>query len=637
MDQADQQPQADIALDQSGIWNAEDRKYRFTSYGRVEEQLMAYFKQVQESLDDPPFETAEEQRLFVDAVYHEVEGNELRLAVNPTCSLILEKLLTVSNPFQLRVFCDKLTGRTVELITDRNASHVCQRLVTLAADVVEKEVQDGKPDNCEMDIDPSQGELLSMEQMILNMCEDILPEMGDLICQSYASHVIRVLIFVLAGKRIDDFRGQLRSKNAKRFKEKYDPSAQKVSVKASRTRLVPDSFKPMLQKLIADVAENATEEQLRGIVMDSNGSPVIQVLLEALDDDKESEKIKTMFLDRMLWGLLTGEDTAATQTVRQAWFQNMIFDKVGSHMVQFIIKIAPSAVYKKMYVTLLRGKMLGYSKHAVANYVIQSVLSNARDSSQLKEMAAELGGFKFLLETGKYGVIRSLVEASVKLGVLQAEVMGWLIEAFGLKTDEDKKQFANCLIRMKPLEVYQELSADEKTSSQNFHIQGSLIFQEVMKMPSEQHSVLVGSFLSQKPEDTLKWCFSPLGSRAFESILRSDEVNIKVKKRVTKNLEGRFVALAKDKFGSHIIERCWEVADINTKEQIATELLKKEYDLADHYIGKCILWSCRIDQFKRRRQEWIEREKGLEKRKKMFEDILEEDGKAGNKKRKTKA
>lgn len=58
--------------------------------------------------------------------------------------------------------------------------------------------------------------------------------------------------------------------------------------------------------------------------------------------------------------------------------------------------------------------------------------------------------------------------------------------------------------------------------------------------------------------------------------------------------------------------------------------------MADHYIGKCILWTCRIEQFKRRRAEWIEREKGLEKRKKMFEDIIDTDERS-SKKHKSKA
>lgn len=51
-----------------------------------------------------------DQRLFVDNVYAEVEGNELRLATNYSCSLVLEKLLKISDGFQLRVFMDKLSG-----------------------------------------------------------------------------------------------------------------------------------------------------------------------------------------------------------------------------------------------------------------------------------------------------------------------------------------------------------------------------------------------------------------------------------------------------------------------------------------------------------------------------------------------
>ena len=181
----------------------------------------------------------------------------------------------------------------------------------------------------------------------------------------------------------------------------------------------------------------------------------IKILLEALDDkDPQSEKIKTTLLDRMLFGLLSADETDATKYARQNWFQGMIFDKVGSHMVQLIIKVAPTSVYNKMYDALLKGKLLGYSKHHVANYVVQSVLANARTAGQIKEMATELGGFKSLLENGKYGVVRTVVQASANLKTMESEVMDWLLEAFGVSGKDDQKELANCLIRMKSLEVW---------------------------------------------------------------------------------------------------------------------------------------------------------------------------------------
>lgn len=54
-------------------------------------------------------------RLFVDNVYEEVLGKEAELAQSYACSLILEKLLKISDQFQLRVFADKLSGRYVSL------------------------------------------------------------------------------------------------------------------------------------------------------------------------------------------------------------------------------------------------------------------------------------------------------------------------------------------------------------------------------------------------------------------------------------------------------------------------------------------------------------------------------------------
>lgn len=182
--------------------------------------------------------------------------------------------------------------------------------------------------------------------------------------------------------------------------------------------------------------------------------------MEALDDkDPESEKIKTTLLDRMLFGLLSADETDATKYARQNWFQGMIFDKVGSHMVQLIIKVAPTSVYNKMYDALLKGKLLGYSKHNVANYVVQSVVANARTADQIKEMATELGGFKSLLENGKYGVVRTVVQASANLKTMESEVMDWLLEAFGVSGKDDQKELANCLIRMKSLEVWFNLTS----------------------------------------------------------------------------------------------------------------------------------------------------------------------------------
>ncbi|KAI7861000.1 armadillo-type protein [Circinella umbellata] len=614
-------------------------------YGEIDSEILGYFKNVEETLDNPSFETSEELRSFVDAVYEEVEGNELILVTDPSCSIIVEKLLKISDGFQLRVFADRIAGRSVELFSHQWGSHVCQTLLTLSSDVVTKEVNENGPEDTKMTEKEEGGEeLRSMEQLVLNMCQDIKPELGALISQQYASHVIRVLLCVLAGKRIEEEggkdSGRFRSKNSRKFRQSHDPSSLgKRSNRDASPPKVPNSFTAMLRELISEFANKSSDTEMRVFAVSKVASPVLQLLLEMEQNfnDKEGEQIIETLLDRILWDVATGKDTDdSIVSQRTSWFETMIRDQGGSRLLQVVLKVAPPTVYEKLYEKHLKGKLAKYSQHPLANFVVQTLISTVRTKDQFKAMSEELGGFQALLKSNKHGVIRSVVEASVKKNSQQTKVIKWLREAFGIETDEDQKLFVICLMRMTRIENVRDLSDKEKSDTRAFHLQGSLILQDIMKMTEGHNKYVVTSFLSQKPDTTLTWCFSPQASRAFESMLSSDQVGGKVKKKIIKNLQGHFVSISKDKFGSHIIDRIWAVADINVKEQIASELLKRERELTDHPMGKCVLWTCRIELYKRRHDDWVEREKGLEKKKELFKDILGEDAikKPSKKKRK---
>ncbi|KAF7724497.1 Nucleolar protein 9 [Apophysomyces ossiformis] len=562
----------------------DEQHFQAGHYGEVDEQMLGYFKNVENSLDDPQFESAEDQRLFVGNVYTEVEGNELRLSTNYSCSLILEKLLKVSDAFQLRVFMDKLSGRSVELFAHRFASHVCQTLLTLAADVVEQEVINGTAEQPNQEDSEEMGQLLSMEQLVLGMCEDIKPVVGGLISQQFASHVIRILLFVLAGKRVDetgDVKGRLRSKKSVKYKTENKDNLTKSSGKASKTRRVPASFKAMFRTLTKELAINSSETEVRALSVHRVANPVLQLLLEMQEDDEEGQNARKVLIDRILWGIVTDMESQAENKDRDSWFETLIRDQVGSHLLEVIVKVAPTSVYNKIYSTYLQKKLEKFSLHPIGNFVIQNLLSSAKNAKQFEMMVKELSGsFEKLMKNGKYGVIRSLIDSSARLATAEKEVLDALAGALHISDAyTDRKEFVNCVMRMWNLE---------------------------------------------STDVTNRWCFSPVGSRAYEAILTSENINPKMKKRVLKNLQGSYPALAKDKFGSHIIEHCWAVADIDMKEKIATELLKRERDLSEHYIGKCVLWTCRIEQFKRHHDDWVQREKGAERKRELFQDILED-------------
>ncbi|KAI8380062.1 armadillo-type protein [Blakeslea trispora] len=600
-----------------------DQHFQSAHYGEVDEEMLGYFKGVEKTLDDPPFETGEDQRLFVENVYSEVDGNEFRLSTNYSCSLILEKLLKVSDGFQLRVFMDKMSGKTVELFAHRFASHVYQTLLTLAADVVEREQTEGVTEKGA----EGEGELLSMEKLILGVCEEIKPHIGGLISQQFASHDIRILLFVLAGKRIDetgDIKGKLRSKKSTQYKRENNDTFTKANMRLSPIRKVPDSFKAMFRTLTTELAINMSETEVRTLSVHKVANPVLQLLLEMQENDKEGIKAKNILIDRILWGIVTDIDSEEQNRDRDSWFETMIRDPVGSHLLEVISKHAPDAVYKKIFKTYLTSKLEKFSMHPIANFVVQHMITHVRKSKQLSQMMKELGGsFDKLIKNGKYGVIRSLVDASVKLESSQKEVVESLAKALHFTTD-DKREFINCCMRMWTAEQWNEASEHEKLDLYKIHLQGSLIVQGIMKMEPEANAMVTNSFLSQRPDTIHRWCFSPAGSRAFEAVVASPHVNAKMKKKIMRDLSGKYAALAKDKFGSHILEKCWLSADIESKEKIAAELVKHEHELASHYLGKNALWTCKIDQYKRRHDDWVEREKGAERKREMFKDILGE-------------
>jgi nucleolar protein 9 len=123
-------------------------------------------------------------------------------------------------------------------------------------------------------------------------------------------------------------------------------------------------------------------------------------------------------------------------------------------------------------------------------------------------------------------------------------------------------------------------------------------------------------------EELLKWACDPVCSRVLEKFFVSPTVTSKSKRKLLRSFTGNFSDLAKDKYASHMIDKCWRVATLELKELIAGELAAHDRALADSTYGRFALRNCKIDLFKRRKNEWIELEKGIQKKKEFFKDFF---------------
>lgn len=80
-------------------------------YGMLDDEEQEYFKRADSMLELNQFANAEERNLFLASVYKEANGKELKIANSQSCSRLLERLICISTPSQLKTLFQKFTGQ----------------------------------------------------------------------------------------------------------------------------------------------------------------------------------------------------------------------------------------------------------------------------------------------------------------------------------------------------------------------------------------------------------------------------------------------------------------------------------------------------------------------------------------------
>lgn len=82
-------------------------------YGLLDEQEQEYFKSADSVIELNQFNDSEERDLFLSNVFKEADGKELKIANSQSCSRIMERLILLSTPAQLKAIFQKFNGQCV--------------------------------------------------------------------------------------------------------------------------------------------------------------------------------------------------------------------------------------------------------------------------------------------------------------------------------------------------------------------------------------------------------------------------------------------------------------------------------------------------------------------------------------------
>lgn len=597
-------------------------------YGLLDTEEQEYFSRASDMLESNQFGDAEERSLFVESVYREADGKELKIACSQGCSRLMEKLISMSDVRQIRRIFNKFIGHFLHLVQHRFASHCCETLFINAAPAVmhktsKKEAQKAEEEG---ETEPE----LSLADMFMTVIDELKDNWGYLLTERFASHTIRVLLLVLAGEPVD--LSSTDSAVASRKKERLGAPVAGFEEEVTPTHKhgVPESFEPALKKIMGDMVAGIDDTYLRALASHPVGNPVLQVLLflELSHFGKSSAKDSKSVLRR-----LVPDETFEEGTESATFIRGLLYDPVGSRLVETMVRYMPGKVFKNLYKNNIRDRIGSLSRNSTAGYVVLRTLERLGKDDLQNAMELIIPEVPGLIERTRLIVPRVLIERCVVRNVDTKPFARALKNAFSgdkslrlrqmLRLDGSSESAPQDFADHEMNDVDETGEDSEKkgktsakssiSASEKLH--GSLLTQTMLTVSGPMSELVYSSLLAQSSETILQLSQEPTSSRVVQQALTLPTSTTQFRRQFTALFQGHIVELAQNSNGSRVVDALWTATkDIFfVKERMAQELASQEMLLRDSFIGRAVWRNWSMDLYKRRRSEWKARAKGIER------------------------
>ncbi len=441
-----------------------------------------------------------------------------------------------------------------------------------------------------------------MENLFLYTISELDTNLGYLLTQKYASHTLRVLLTVLSGLPLS--RSSTRSLLESKRKERVTVAGpQKEDELRLEKRTVPDSFLKALEKLIHDSIAGMGTTDLRALATHKTGNPTLQLLLrlELTHLGKQRAKDEESLIRKLL------PDDPITENSDSASFINgMVYDPVGSRLLETVLEYAPGKMFKSLYKESFRERLPTLAKDEVAGYVVSRVLERLSKEDLEEAVAAISPTFPVLVERNRTAVIKTIVERCAARGIDPTNLADQLTTAYQGQNGFDIAR----LLRLG------ELGADTKSEldrngvslhSQSHKLHGSLLAQAMLSVPGALSSLVFDSLIRLGTALALNVARDPAASRTIQAALTSPHASIIFRRKMIQLFYGHIGAMALDPAASHVVDAIWAgthgLAFI--RERIAEELAENDAALRESLVGRAVWRNWKMDLYRRRRAEWV--------------------------------
>lgn len=569
-------------------------------FGVLDREELEYFKQAEATLSIDAFESNEEKQHFVTSVCDELKGKEYKLVTSQICSKLVERLILECDDDQLKSIFKAFNGVFYNLSCHKYASHVLETLFVRGAALVEKELLTPSFDG-QQDDEP----IISMENAFLYMLNEIKPHLRSMVSHQYASHVLRLLILILASKNLPKTtqnNSTLRSKKSKIARKMIDI---KDNDDFDRVHQTPESFKLELKEFLKILYDNFTENtvsrtdisptlvtKFRELCVDPVASPVIQLIIQ----------VEGIFdRERSFWRLVFST-TDEKDPKEESFVEYLLSDPVGSHFLENVISFARAKYVERLYNLYMKDRITKLAQRDTTGaFVVRALLKHLKNKEVKQILSALVPQLSILLNSNiDFGT--SIIEASIQQSnFLRDEVIGQLVEKYYPPQSDRKNILESCLLLSSS--TLGNTRDDWPTAEER---RRSLFLEQLIDYDRKFAEITVESMLALPEERLLQMCYHGVFSHVVEHVLKPTLVDTIKRKLLLNVLCKDVVNMSCNAYGSHIVDKLWDFTAKLTlyKERIANALNKEAEKVKNSSYGRQVWKNWHMEQYLRRRGDW---------------------------------
>lgn len=596
-------------------------------FGMLTDEEQEYFRSADEKLETNDFESDEDRGYFLQSIYTEAVGKELKLASSQSCSRLMERLILLSNTRQKKRLFEAFADHFVSLVTHRFASHCCEKLFIQSAPVVTRELS-GTVE--EEELGEGEGEQKetkeSMEKLFLLTLDELEVHLSYLLSDRFGSHALRVLLVVLSGRPLD----QVSTKSLLQSKRKEHISVQggraETDEMNGQTRVVPESFTLATQMILESTTASMDPTALRVLATHPTGNPVLQLLVD-LDislNGKDKGKKDQLLLLKLLPG--APESLGDNSTPASDFVNSMMYDPIGSRLLETIVTHAPGKIFKALNANFFSPRIHTYLRNDIACYpAIKALNRMSRDdvAESARKMVPEIPK---VVAAKRYNVLKALFErCSVRQATEEIEaLLGAVCAAYGSDDgvnlvpklcgldDESSPKDDDPAKKFQP-----SLQTDKQKAATLSH--GCQLATALLGIPGAPASTVQKSMLSLSADQLLHLATWTTPSMiVIRTALSSPAEVPNFHKALVTKLAGNVMELAQSQIGHNVVnavvgipskaagpEAQAGVVPFHLKERIMSTLGAGEKGLRESWTGRSVWRTWKGDQWRFRRGDWV--------------------------------